>query len=119
MTEPETHQDPARHLLSRSRYRRLSDGTQQRTPIPLDEAAAEFAELIEAGRRAEVKLDPDDARDEIAAFSRQRAKVIATLLDELSRRLAPGQGTGPVQGDGALAELAERLAWHLRSGTGY
>ncbi|GIF04478.1 hypothetical protein [Actinoplanes siamensis] len=111
--------DPARHLLARMRYDRLPDGTQRRSPIPLDAAAAEFAELIEAGRPAEARLDPDDARDEVAAFSRQRAKVIATLLDELSRRLAPGLGAGPVQGDGSLSELAARTARHLRSGTGY
>ncbi len=119
MTEPDAERDPARHLLARSRFKRLPDGTQQRTPIPLDEAAAEFAELVEAGRAAEARLDPDDARDQVAAFSRQRAKVIATLLDELSRRLAPGLGAGPVQGDGDLAELAARTARHLRSGTGY
>lgn len=119
MTEPEADRDPARHLLARQRFQRLPDGTQRRTPIPLDRAAAEFAELIDAGRPAEARLDPDDARDEIAAFSRQRAKVIASLLDELSRRLAPGLGVDAVQSDGSLAELAARTARHLRSGTGY
>ncbi|GGN85580.1 hypothetical protein GCM10010112_66150 [Actinoplanes lobatus] len=119
MTDPFVHSDPARHLLVQAHYRRLPDGTQQRTPIALDEAAASFTELIELGRPAEVRLDPDEGRDEVAAFSRQRAKVIATLLDELSRRLAPGFGAGAIESDGSLSELAARTAWHLRSGTGY
>ncbi|MBO3743215.1 hypothetical protein [Actinoplanes flavus] len=119
MTDPHAHSDPARHLLTQAHFRRLPDGTQQRIPITLDEAATSFTELIEAGRPAEVRLDPDEDRDKVAAFSRQRAKVIATLLDELSRRLAPGFEAGPVQSDGSLGELAARTAWHLRSGTGY
>ena len=119
MTAPAAHSDPARHLLAGAHYRCLPDGTQQRTPITLDEAAASFAELIEMGRPAEARLDPDEGRDEVAAFSRQRAKVIASLLDELARRLAPGLGTGPIDSDGSLSELAARTARHLRSGTGY
>ncbi|AEV82487.1 hypothetical protein ACWT_1469 [Actinoplanes sp. SE50] len=119
MRDPDDDRDPARHLLSRVRYRRLPDGTQQRVPITLDQAAAEFGELIDAGRPAEVRLDPDEGRDEVAAFSRQRAKVIASLLDELSRRVRPGLAVGPIQSDGKLADLAAESAAHLRSGTGY
>ncbi|BCY06446.1 hypothetical protein [Actinoplanes sp. L3-i22] len=118
MTEPAADRDPAQHLMLWADIRRQPDGTQRHTPIPLDAAAAQFAAMIEAGRTAELRLDPEDP-DDAVAFSRNRGRVIATLLAELSLRLAPGQGAGAVRSDGSMSELAAAIARHLRGGTGY
>ncbi|BCJ45191.1 hypothetical protein GCM10010168_69920 [Actinoplanes ianthinogenes] len=115
MTEPEAERDPAQHLMLWTDIRRQPDGSQRRTPIPLDAAAAQFAAMIEAGRAAESLLDPEDA-DDAVAFSRNRGRVIATLLAELSLRLTPGQSVGAIRSDGAMSELAAEIAGYLRAG---
>jgi hypothetical protein len=118
VTEPEADRDPAQHLMLWTDIKRQPDGSQRRTPLPLDAVAAQFAAMITAGRTAELRLDPEDP-DDAVAFSTNRGKVIATLLAELSLRLTPGQGVGPIQSDGSISKLAADIARHLRGGTGY
>jgi hypothetical protein len=115
VTEPEADRDPAQHLMLWADIRRQPDGSQRRTPIPLDAAAAQFAAMVEEGRTAESRLDRDDP-DDAVAFSRNRGRVIATLLSELSLRLAPGQSTGAIRSDGSMSELAAAVAAYLRAG---
>ncbi|GAA2867285.1 hypothetical protein Acy02nite_10350 [Actinoplanes cyaneus] len=115
MTEPEAERDPAQHLMLWTDIRRQPDGSQRRIPIPLDDAAAQFAAMIAAGRATESRLDRDDP-DDAVAFSRNRGRVIATLLNELSLRLAPGQGVGAIRSDGSMSELAATVAAYLRAG---
>ena len=118
MTGTDAERDPTQHLLIWSDYKRRPDGTLQVTPIGLDAVARDFAESITKGRPAELELDPNDGNPAVA-FSARRAQVIAALLSELSQRLQPGREVGPIQGDGELSELAARVAWHVRNGTGY
>ncbi|MFI1988191.1 hypothetical protein [Actinoplanes sp. NPDC020271] len=115
MTEPEAERDPAQHLMLWADIRRQPDGSQRHIPIPLDDAAAQFAAMIEAGRTVESRLDRDDP-DDAVAFSRNRGRVIATLLNEMALRLAPGRSSGAIQGEGSMSEVAAEIAAYLRAG---
>jgi hypothetical protein len=116
MTEIDASQDPAEHLLAFIDHRRRPDGTTERAPITLDAAAADFAAMIEAGRRAESLLERDYPADDTVGLSSARGKVIATLLEELALRTEPGRAVGPLRSDGALSDLALSISRYLRTG---
>ncbi len=118
MTEPAAEPDPTRDLLVWRDYQRDRDGTERARPIPLAAAAAEWQRLVDSGRAAELRLDPEDPSD-FAAFSTQRAKVVAVLLEELAIRLEPGREVGPIAADDSLSRLAASVAAHLRTGSGW
>lgn len=116
MTEIDPAQDPARDLLAFLDQSRAPDGSTVRAPISLDQAAAMFAAMIEAGRPAERGLERDYPGDDDRALSGGRGKVIATLLEELAIRLEPGRSVGAIEGSEAMSELVESIAGYLRIG---
>lgn len=116
MTEIDPAQDATRDLLVQMDYHRAPDGRTVRTPITLDEAAAQFTAMVEAGRAAEGKLERDYPGDDSVGLSGGRGKVIITLLQELSVRLEPGRTVGPIQSDAAMSRLALEIANYLRAG---
>ncbi len=116
MTEIDPAQDPTRDLIVFMDYSRVPDGSTVRTPISLDQAAADFGAMISGGRRHERLLERDYPSSDDVAFSGSRGKVIATLLEELAVRLEPGRDIGPIQSSEAMSELAGNIAGYLRIG---
>lgn len=116
MTEIDGALDPARHLLVFTDYVDTPDGGVRSTPISLDAAGANFADMIMEGRKAEAGLDVDYPSTDDVGLSRNRARVIAALLEELAIRLEPGRAVGPIQSDGALSDVARGISSYLRAG---
>jgi len=116
MTEIDGALNPARHLLVFMDYVDTPDGGVRSTPISLDKAGAHFAGMIREGRKAEAGLDVDYPSTDDVGLSTGRARVIASLLEELSIRLEPGRAVGPIESDGELSKVALDISSYLRAG---
>lgn len=116
MSELDPSQDPARDLLTLMDYGKQADRPSVRTPISLEQAAADFGAMVEAGRTAEGRLERDYPGDDTVGLSGNRGKVIISLLEELAIRLEPGRAVGPIQGNAALSDLALEISRYLRAG---
>jgi hypothetical protein len=117
MTDRHETPDPTRHLLSRESFERQPDGSQLRRPISLAEAAENWRGLMAADRRrrVELKLEYPEEGEQIVAITDALAMGLAEMLEELSLRLAPGRGVGPIQADADLARTVDAYAADLRS----
>jgi hypothetical protein len=84
--------------------------------IPLAEAAQDWRRLLDSDgqRRGELGLEYPDEGEQSVAMTWVHARVLASMLEELSARLVPGRAVGPIRADEDVSGVVARAARSLR-----
>src|SRR5262249_11939817 len=108
--------DPTRYLLAQQRLEPQADGSLTRRLIPLDEAAQDWRGMQDSDgrRRGELGLEYPEEGEQSVAITWAHARMLASMLEELSARLAPGRAVGPIRADADVSEAVARAAQSLR-----
>ena len=110
--------DPTVHVLTLADFQNTPDGCSIRSGLALAELAQDAADDLEGARRDEGTIE-NDWRTGQVAFSRVRATVLVSLLQELAARVQPGFTCGPMRGGNDLADLCAELAATLEAKRAY
>jgi hypothetical protein len=116
MSDERQFPDPTRDLLAQQRLEPQADGSLVRRLIPLAEAARDWRGLLDSDgqRRGELGLEYPDEGEQSVAMTWAHARVLASMLEELSARLVPGRAVGAIQADEDVSEVVSRAAQSLR-----
>lgn len=108
--------DPTRYLLTQQRLEPQADGSLVRQLILLDEAAQDWRGLMDSDgqRRGKLGLEYPEEGEQSVAITWAHARMLASMLEELSARLMPGRAVGPIRAAEDVSQVVSRAAQSLR-----